>query len=100
MGHRAVARRLDLGVGKLLVGELELLQPDHVRLPGAQPVEHEVQTGAQPVDVPRRDAHGASRPNRSRNFQHGEALVTSRRAPHPPEPNRVQGRRDDLLPVG
>jgi len=58
----AVAGRLDLRARELVVGELQLLEADHVGLPLAEPLEHEVEPRPQAVDVPGGDAHPDSNP--------------------------------------
>src|SRR5262249_2648172 len=54
----AVARLLDGGLGKLVVGGLELLQRHHVGLLGAQPIQEIGQPLVDVVDVEGRDLHG------------------------------------------
>jgi len=53
--------RIPLGLedvkGELLLIEFELLQSNDVGLPRSKPVEHEVKTGPQSVNVPGCDAH-------------------------------------------
>ncbi len=56
--HGVVAGPADLLVRELLVGELQLLEADDVGLPLGEPVEHEVEAGAQAVHVPGGDAQG------------------------------------------
>lgn len=61
-----VAERLDLGLGKLVVGDLGFLQPDHVGLVPLDQRRQLVRPGAQTVDIERDDFHGG-RPGKNRN---------------------------------
>jgi hypothetical protein len=56
--ERAIAGGFEHVVRELVVLELQLLQSDDVGLAIAQPREQQIETGAQAVDVPGRDAHG------------------------------------------
>ena len=58
VGDRVISLGLELEPRKLVVLELELLQPDEIGLTGAQPVEQKVEAGAETVDVPGGKAHG------------------------------------------
>ena len=60
MGHGPVAEGLEIGVGELVVRELQLLEAHHVGLAGGEPGLHEIEPGPQAVDVPGRDAHGGA----------------------------------------
>ena len=60
VGHRVVAGLGECRHGEAVVGHLQLLERDHVRLPGVQPVKDEVEAGVHAVDVPGRDSHPVS----------------------------------------
>ena len=71
VGDRLVSGGGELGGGKVLVLELELLDADDVGLTRAQPVQHEVQPRPQAVDVPGGDAHARIVRGRRRPFRVG-----------------------------